>query len=95
MVVGCEMPLVDAAAVEWLLAQTGVGRDVVMPRPGPDAACEPLFALYEPTCRPSLEGAALEGRWSLQEALAGERLAQPLVPPALRKSWRRVKTPEK
>ncbi|MFO8008875.1 MAG: molybdopterin-guanine dinucleotide biosynthesis protein B [Candidatus Brocadiia bacterium] len=83
----------DASAVEWLLSQIALGKDAVMPRRGSEAPCEPLFAVYEPTCRPHLEGAALRGVWSLRDALAGARVAEPLAPPALREFWTRPESP--
>jgi molybdopterin-guanine dinucleotide biosynthesis protein B len=93
IVLGCDFPLASAAAAQWLLSQTAVGTDAVMPRPGQDAPGDPLFAVYEPTCRPRLEQAAWEGTRSLREALASERVSQPVIPPALRKTWTHADTP--
>ena len=92
IVLACDLPLVEADAVQWLLSQTRLGADAVMPRLDPEAPCEPLFAVYEPTCLPRLEGAALEGTWSLRRALGGGRTLQPVVPTPLRSAWTNVNT---
>ncbi|HNR34246.1 MAG TPA: molybdopterin-guanine dinucleotide biosynthesis protein B [Candidatus Hydrogenedentes bacterium] len=44
--VACDMPLVNAEAVAWLLGHRAPGRWAVMPRSGPGRV-EPLFALYD------------------------------------------------
>ncbi len=92
--VACDLPLVNEAAVEWLLSQTDIGKDAVMPRLAYDARCEPLFAVYEPTSRAYLERRASEGRWSLRKAFDAERVSNPIIPGPLRKAWTNVNTPE-
>jgi molybdopterin-guanine dinucleotide biosynthesis protein A len=94
VVLACDLPLVDGAAVEWLISRAAVGRDAVVPRLGDDAPGEPLFAIYEPVLRPRLEAAARRGTRSLQEILVGERISRPTVPASLREAWTNVNTPE-
>jgi molybdopterin-guanine dinucleotide biosynthesis protein MobB len=92
LVLACDLPRIQPHAVEWLLSQGRIGADAVLPRLGEDASVEPLFALYEPTCLPRLEQAALERKWALHQIFAEGPVSQPVVPAPLRDSWTNVNT---
>jgi molybdopterin-guanine dinucleotide biosynthesis protein MobB len=93
LVLACDMPFVGDEAAGWLLQQSRLATDAVMPR-RPDGTREPLFAIYEPTCRPILEAAVGIGRWSLGTTFADQRVFDPILPPSLRRAWTNVNTPE-
>jgi molybdopterin-guanine dinucleotide biosynthesis protein A len=94
LVLACDLPLIEARAVLWLLSKRRAGADALLPRLGRAAPVEPLFALYEPTCRLLLELAARDGELSPRRALAAARLLTPVVPLPLRPAWTNVNTPD-
>lgn len=51
----CDMPLLDPAAVSWLLAQRAPGAWAVLPRRAGAKRAEPLCAWYDPRMLPILE----------------------------------------
>jgi molybdopterin-guanine dinucleotide biosynthesis protein MobB len=92
VVVPCDVPLLGADAVGWLLSCRRPGVRIVLPH---DAAGrpEPLFAVWEPQARPLLERIALAGGGPA--AVAGEPgVATPPIPEALAPMLRNVNTPE-
>jgi molybdopterin-guanine dinucleotide biosynthesis protein MobB len=93
IVAACDLPLIEPAAVAWLLAQVRVGLDAVFPQSRDTESVEPLFSVYEPTARPFLERAADEGRAGPRGALAEARVLRPHVPEPLRRAWTNVNTP--
>ena len=94
LVLPCDLPLIQPDAVKWLLAQSCAGFDAVFPRLDAGPEYEPLFAIYEPTCRPMLEAGAQLGRFAPREALADARVLKPRVPAEHRAAWTNVNTPE-
>jgi len=94
LVAACDLPLLTADAVKWLLHQPRPGDDAICPRLAEDADGEPLFALYAPTARPALDRAAEAGVRSVKEALSATRVRAPLIPASLRAAWTNVNTPE-
>ncbi len=60
LVAACDLPLLDASAVEWLLAERRDDTIAVIPR-GPTGRLEPLFAAWEPAAAPRLEELARSG----------------------------------
>ncbi len=94
VVVPCDLPRVTPAAVAWLLGERRAGRVAVVPRPGPGAPFEPLFALYEPAAAPLLEALAAAGRRAPREIVGQPGVAVVAPPPGLAACWRDVDTPE-
>ncbi len=94
--VPCDLPAVEPVAVGWLVAQRRPGRWAVLPRAAEAAPPEPLLALYEPAARELLEAlAAVPGAGRAPRRLAGDpRVATPVVPPELARSWAGVNTRE-
>ncbi len=94
LVVACDMPKVDAAAIAWLLECRTDGCLGVVPRLQEGTLYEPLFALY---CRGA--AALFERQYTRGEArisaVAGDsRILNPIVPSQLRHAWRNINTPE-
>jgi molybdopterin-guanine dinucleotide biosynthesis protein A len=84
----CDMPLLDAACITWLLAQRAPGRWAVIPR-REDGACEPLAAWYDARMLPLLE------KLDRPVAAAEEaRVHTPALPGHLAVSWRSFNSPE-
>lgn len=96
VLVPCDLPAVEAAAVGWLLGQRRPGTWAVLPRLGEGAPPEPLLALYEPAARELLEAlAAAPAAGRAPHRLAGHpHVATPRVPSELVRCWAGVNTPE-
>lgn len=94
IILACDLPLVEPAAVQWLLTHRHPGLDAICPCLTEDSTGEPLFAIYEPCCRSRLEHAMLKAQWSLRRTLVGDRVLKPVVPQALRHAWTNANTPE-
>jgi len=84
----CDLPLVHARAIEWLLAHRAPGVWAVLPRQTPGGRVEPLFAYYDVRARRLLE--------SCQQPRAvaeHEKTLTPVLPPTLAAAWTNVNTP--
>jgi molybdopterin-guanine dinucleotide biosynthesis protein A len=91
--VACDLPMLTADALDWLLTRRGPGRWVVMPKVAPDRV-EPLLAVYEPEALELLERLAQAGSRS-PRSLADEPAVYTPAPPApLRACWTNVNTPK-
>jgi len=72
LVAACDMPLISAPLVEWLLDQYDPQADAVIPRhPG---GIEPLFSIYEKNFLPALEQAIRTGRYALHFLFAAAKV---------------------
>ena len=92
LVAACDQPLLDPAALRWLLELRTREAIAVLARLDAGAArLEPLPGLYAPACVPELERLAAAGG-SLQplSRAPGVRIAVP--PAALRRAWTSVDT---
>ncbi len=85
----CDLPLLEPAAVDWLLAQRRPGVWAILPRLADRDSAEPLFAVYEPQARGLLEEVTapvqIVGRFGVH---------CPCVPPSLAAAWLDADTPE-
>ena len=93
LVAACDQPLVEAAAVTWLLGERCPGRWAVMPRTGDDTV-EPLLAVYEPQAAVLLAEAAAAGTLGLRFLAGHPSVASPRPPPGLVHCWRSIDTPD-
>jgi molybdopterin-guanine dinucleotide biosynthesis protein MobB len=92
VVMPCDVPLIGADAIAWLLSCRRPGVRVVLPHDA-EGRPEPLFAVWEPQARPLLERIAAAGAGPA--AVAGEPgVATPPVPAAFARQLRNVNTPE-
>ena len=89
----CDLPLLRADALDWLLAQRGSGRCVVMPKVAPGRV-EPLLAVYEPEALELLENLVERGRRSPRHLADAPAVYSPTPPDPLRVCWTNVNTPE-
>jgi molybdopterin-guanine dinucleotide biosynthesis protein A len=94
LVVACDLPDMEAAALQWLLDCRQSGVVAVLPELAGDGRIEPLLAYYDQACRPLLEAMAASGqrRMNLLQAASGVITPQP--PSHLRTCWRNVNTRE-
>jgi molybdopterin-guanine dinucleotide biosynthesis protein A len=93
LVVACDLPMLRAEAVDWLLGQRRPGRWAVLPRITPSRA-EPLAALYEPESRMLLEKLVARGCRAPRQLVGDPAVHTPTPPPSLRECWANVNTPE-
>ncbi|MDH3284312.1 MAG: molybdenum cofactor guanylyltransferase [Acidobacteriota bacterium] len=93
LIAACDLPLVSAEAVGWLVAQRRADAWAVLPSLSPGTV-EPLLALYEPEALALLEDLARTEK-PAPSALAGSRhVVFPTPPRALAPAWRNVNTGE-
>ncbi len=83
----CDVPLMNAEALAWLLDQRVPGRWAVMPRMEGSEHVEPLGAWYDPRLGPTL--AACRGP---REAAKHEKVGRPTIPAAHSQCWRGFNT---
>ena len=100
LMVACDLPWLEVAAIDWLLDERRDDRVAVLPRlgaaRGPTVEIEPLLAVYEPAARPLLERLALEpngAQRSLQRLHRLPGVASPRPPAAIRACWTNVNSP--
>ncbi len=89
----CDMPLVSAEAIAWLIDQREPGRWAIVPQDR-EGRLEPLFAVYEPQAGPCFEELLMRGIW------APRRIAEILdvwsiaPPKEFARAWVNVNTAE-
>ena len=85
LVVACDQPWLDAAALAWLIGERSPRAIAVLPRRG-DCGVEPFPAVYEPEAAPALAQLAGCGS-SFQPLAARADVATPRVPPELERAF--------
>lgn len=90
--IACDMPLVTAEALQWLVEQRRLGAWALMPETAQSK--QPLCAIYEPPVFPLLENAAASGRFSIHSAVAHPKTFNLPVPASLQSAWTACNTPE-
>ncbi len=93
VIAACDLPLITAAAANWLLAQRREGVVAILPRVS-ESGVEPLLALYEPGAEPLLRALAAAPDPSFQRLASEPGVATPTPPAELRPAWRNLNTPE-
>lgn len=90
LVVACDMPELEVAALDWLLEQRSAGVRAILPDLRGDGRVEPLLAYYDRSCGELLEQAASSG--AMRPAwLAGKPgVLTPCPPLHLCSSWRNL-----
>lgn len=89
----CDLPLVAAGAVGWLLGERRPERSAVLVRPRPDLPVDPLFALYEPPAFALLERLAAAGERAPRAIERQPGVAVVTPPEPLAACWRGVNSP--
>jgi molybdopterin-guanine dinucleotide biosynthesis protein MobB len=92
VILSCDLPLVTADAVDWLLEQREPGRWAVLPRPD-GGRVEPLCAVYEPQSRELLEGLVARGGRAPRLIAERSKVVCPAPPGSLAGQWFGVNTP--
>lgn len=94
LVVACDLPDMQAEALQWLLACRQPGVLAVMPELAGDGRIEPLLAYYDRTCRPLLEEMAAGDCRRMNRLQTASGVITPQPPFHLRACWRNVNTPD-
>jgi len=94
LVAACDLPDLETAALQWLLACRGPEVLAVLPDLAADGRVEPLLAYYDRRCRDLLEAMAAGGQRRMQELRQAKGVITPQPPLPLRTSWRNVNTPQ-
>ena len=91
LVLACDLPLLDAEALRWLLTQTPGPHGLAVVRGG---TAEPLFSLYAPACLPLASARLGEGRRSLRGLIEAGSFARVDAPNWIAARLVNVNTPE-
>ncbi len=93
MLIACDLPLLDAAAIGWLRDQRSKaalhGLTVIR-----DGAVEPCFSLYRPSVLELARERLAAGKRSLHGLIEAGRFAEIELPDEFRRRLRNVNTPE-
>jgi molybdopterin-guanine dinucleotide biosynthesis protein A len=94
LAVGCDLPLLDAAAVRWLRteAEARPQGDGVVSRTSD--GLQPLFAVYRPSILPAVRSALADGRRAVHRIIAGGAFTVIDVPAGHVRSLADADTPE-
>ena len=92
VVAPCDLPLLQPAAVQRLVASRRPEAWAVLP--SREGFVEPLLALYEPQARALIEEAAAAEEYSLHRLTSSSRVATAEPPTALRRCWFNANTPQ-
>ena len=85
----CDLPLISAAAVDWLTKRRVAGAWAIMPRLAKTQVVEPLFALYE-----FRSGFLLERSRAPYDLARLPEVITPEPPEDLARAWSNVNTPQ-
>ncbi|MBI1390794.1 MAG: NTP transferase domain-containing protein [bacterium] len=88
----CDMPLMSAAALQWLISQREPGVWAVIPRDRD--GLHPLGAIYEPNMRDVFETHVKQGNFSLHHAAQHPKTKIVDIPNQFRDSWTNCNTEE-
>jgi len=94
LVVACDVPNINAEAIDWLLSARRPGVWATLPTLANGADVEPLLAHYDFRARPLLERLATEKTFGLHRIASHPKVASPIVPSDLAAAWRNVNSPE-
>ena len=94
LLIACDMPNISVAAVKWLLATRDGNSWGTVPRLHDDGFVEPLLALYEPQAKQYFEELCSSGILRISMVARRSRIATPVVPEELARSWSNINTPD-
>ena len=92
IMVPCDLPWLEPAAIEWLVGSRRDGAVAVMP--SIDGFVEPLLALYEPIACDLIEKATACGEHALHRLAADPRVITAEPPRSLVRCWFNANTPQ-
>lgn len=93
LVTACDLPDLDAGALDWLLSFRRPEVLAVLPDLLGNGQVEPLLAYYDCRCRDLLEELIESGSLRLSSLVGRPGVITPQPPEALRGSWRNINTP--
>ncbi len=88
VILSCDLPMLTANAVGWLLGHRAPGVWAVLPRQPEASRPEPLFAYYDVRMRRRLETVSRP-----VDIATADRAITPTVPASLRQAWTNINTP--
>jgi molybdopterin-guanine dinucleotide biosynthesis protein A len=94
LVVACDLPYLDAAALDWLLHCRLPQVRAILPDLQGDGRVEPLLAFYDCSCGNVLEELAGDGLLKLSGLVGKPGVITPRPPAELHDSWRNLNCPE-
>ena len=94
LVVACDMPDMQIAALDWLVEQRKPGVKAILPDLDGDGHVEPLLAYYDQNCFELLEKIIAGGGMRPGALVGAPGVITPLVPASLHSSWKNVNFPE-
>lgn len=91
IVAACDMPMISARAIEWLLSHRKPGVWAAMPTlTGERERVEPLLSYYDMRIKPVFETLVREGRFSAHHVADHEKAVMPQPERSLHKAWKNV-----
>jgi molybdopterin-guanine dinucleotide biosynthesis protein A len=94
LVLACDLPDLEAAAITWLLNQRSGRYRAVIAKNRSTGRREPLLAWYDYRCGPLIERLIASGKSRVRELADNELTSQPWIPEELADCWRNVNYPE-
>ena len=94
LVAACDMPYIQTAALDWLLAQRTSKVAAILPELSGDGQVEPLLAYYDHSCLTLIERIVAQGSRRPGALVGLKGVTTPRVPVTLHSSWRNVNFPE-
>ncbi len=94
LLLACDMPHIEKAALQWLLSSRSPSSHGTVPRLTSDGFYEPLLALYEPKAKDYFEEMAQAKMFRISQIAKYATITTPVVPAELAKSWQNINTPE-
>lgn len=94
LVLACDMPGIQTAAIEWIIAQHERGAAATLARLAGRKRCETMLAIYGPAALPDLRAAADAGEPAVHRALEHVDVCVCQPPAEIAVSWRNVNTPQ-
>ncbi len=94
LMVACDLPDMEEAALQWLLDCRQPRVLAILPELAGDGRIEPLLAYYDHACGSLLEEMVIKGYRRMSRLQTAPGVITPQPPPHLRTSWRNVNTPK-
>lgn len=94
LMVACDLPDMEGAALQWLLDCRQPGVLAIMPELAGDGRVEPLLAYYDQACGSLLEEMVVKGYRRMSRLQDAPGVITPQPPSHLRTCWRNVNTPK-
>lgn len=94
LLTACDMPLVSAEAMDWLLRQRAPEVTAVVPYNSDTLRHEPLFSWYDGQCAPYVETLLKSAEQRISRLIDCPGAVSPPIPSHLLSAWRNINTPE-